>query len=91
MYGIVKKLKLIVSKSALNPCIIGIYCNSFVCLTLPYTSLFIIPNIVPTVLQYNVQKNGYYILDWWPKAKDINGQSIYSSEKLLKIVIYIMT
>ena len=50
----------------------------------------IIPNIVPTVLQYNVQKNGYYILDWWPKAKDINGNSIYSPEKLLKLVNYML-
>ena len=50
----------------------------------------IIPNIVPSVLQYNLQKNGYYILDWWPKAKDINGNSIYSPEKLLKIVNYML-
>ena len=50
----------------------------------------IIPNIVPTVLQYNVQKNGYYILDWWPKAKDINGNTIYSPEKLLKLVNYMV-
>ena len=50
----------------------------------------IIPNIVPTVLQYNIQKNGYYILDWWPKAKDINGNSIYSPEKLLKLVNYML-
>jgi len=50
----------------------------------------IIPNLVPTVLQYNIQKNGYYILDWWPKAKDINGNSIYSSERLLKLVNYML-
>ena len=50
----------------------------------------IIPNIVPTVLQYNIQKNEYYILDWWPKAKDINGNSIYSPEKLLKLVNYML-
>ena len=50
----------------------------------------IIPNIVPTVLQYNVQKNGYYILDWWPKARDINGNSIYSPERLLKLVNYML-
>ena len=50
----------------------------------------IIPNIVPTVLQYNVQKNGYYILDWWPKAKDVNGNPIYTPEKLLKIVNYML-
>ena len=50
----------------------------------------IIPNIVPTVLQYNIQKNGYYILDWWPKAKDINGNTIYSPEKLLKLVNYML-
>ena len=50
----------------------------------------IIPNIVPTVLQYNVQKNGYYILDWWPKAKDINENSIYSPERLLKLVNYML-
>ena len=50
----------------------------------------IIPNIVPTVLQYNIQKNGYYILDWWSKAKDINGNSIYSPEKLLKLVNYML-
>ena len=23
------------------------------------------PNLVPTVLQYNISKNGYYLLDWW--------------------------
>ena len=50
----------------------------------------IIPNIVPSVYQYNIQKNGYYILDWWTKAKDINGNSIYSSEKLLKLVNYML-
>ena len=50
----------------------------------------IIPNIVPSVYQYNIQKNGYYILDWWPKAKDINGNSIYSPEKLLKLVNYML-
>ncbi len=50
----------------------------------------IIPNIVPSVLQYNIQKNGYYILDWWPKAKDINGNPIYIPEKLLKIVNYML-
>ena len=50
----------------------------------------IIPNIVPSVYQYNIQKNGYYILDWWTKAKDINGNSIYSPEKLLKLVNYML-
>ena len=50
----------------------------------------IIPNIVPTVLQYNIQKNGYYILDWWPKAKNINENPIYSPEKLLKLVNYML-
>ena len=50
----------------------------------------VIPNIVPTVLQYNVQKKEYYILDWWPKAKDVNGNLIYTPEKLLKIVNYML-
>lgn len=50
----------------------------------------IIPNIVPSVLQYNVQKSNHYLLDWWPKAKDVNGNSIYSSEKLLKLVNYML-
>ena len=50
----------------------------------------IIPNIVPSVYQYNIQKNGYYILDWWTKAKDINGNSIYTPEKLLKLVNYML-
>lgn len=50
----------------------------------------IIPNVVPSVYQYNIQKNGYYILDWWPKAKDIKGNTIYSPEKLLKIVNYML-
>lgn len=50
----------------------------------------IIPNIVPSVLQYNIQKSNHYLLDWWPKAKDINGNSIYSPEKLLKLVNYML-
>ena len=50
----------------------------------------IIPNIVPTVLQYNLQKNGYYILDWWPKARNIEGKPIYNEERLLKLVNYML-
>ena len=50
----------------------------------------IIPNVVPSVLQYNIQKNGYYILDWWPKAKDIEEKSIYNEERLLKLVNYML-
>ena len=49
-----------------------------------------IPNIVPSVLQYNIQKSNHYLLDWWPKAKDINGNLIYSPEKLLKLVNYML-
>ena len=50
----------------------------------------IIPNLVPSVYQYNKQKNGYYILDWWPKAKDIEGKPLYTPQRLLKIVNYML-
>ena len=50
----------------------------------------IIPNIVPSVLQYNIQKNGYYILDWWSKARDIEGNPIYTPEKLLKLTNFML-
>ena len=50
----------------------------------------IIPNLVPSVYQYNIQKNGYYLLDWWPKAKDIEGKPLYTPERLLKIVNYML-
>ena len=50
----------------------------------------IAPNIVPSVLQYNVRKNGYYILDYWSKQKDNNGKSIYSPYRLLKVVNYML-
>ena len=50
----------------------------------------IIPNVVPSVLQYNIQKNGYYILDWWTKARDIEGKPIYNEERLLKLVNYML-
>ena len=50
----------------------------------------IAPNIVPSVLQYNVRKNGYYILDYWTKQKDNNGKPIYSPYRLLKVVNYML-
>ena len=50
----------------------------------------IVPNLVPTVLQYNLRKNGYYILDYWKKQKDINGKTLYSPYRLLKLVNYMM-
>jgi len=50
----------------------------------------IAPNIVPSVLQYNVRKNGYYILDYWSKQKDNNGKPIYSPYRLLKVVNYML-
>ena len=48
------------------------------------------PNLVPTVLQYNVSKNGYYLLDWWNKQKDTAGNNLYSSYRLLKLVNFMM-
>ena len=50
----------------------------------------IVPNIVPTVLQYNLRKNGYYLLDYWDKQKDTEGKSLYSPYRLLKLVNYMM-
>ena len=50
----------------------------------------IVPNLVPSVLQYNIQKNGYNTLDWWKQSKDINGKDIYSPYRLLKIINYMM-
>lgn len=50
----------------------------------------IIPNLVPSVLQYNISKNGYYILDWWKKQKDINGKQIYSPYRLLKLINFMI-
>jgi len=50
----------------------------------------IIPNIVPSVLQYNIQKNGYNTIDWWKQARDINGKQIYSSHRLLKIINFML-
>lgn len=50
----------------------------------------IVPNIVPTVLQYNLRKNGYYLLDYWDKQKDTEGKSLYSPYRLLKLVNYMI-
>ena len=49
------------------------------------------PNLVPTVLQYNISKNGYYLLDWWNKQKNSDEtQTLYSPYRLLKLVNYMM-
>lgn len=50
----------------------------------------IFPNLVPSVLQYNIQKNGYYILDWWERARDKNDKPIYNSYRLLKLTNFMM-
>lgn len=50
----------------------------------------IVPNLVPSVLQYNISKNGYYLLDWWGKQKDVNGKPIYSPYRLLKLVNFMI-
>ena len=50
----------------------------------------IAPNLVPSVLQYNISKNGYNLLDWWKKQKDNNGKELYSPYRLLKIVNFMM-
>ena len=50
----------------------------------------IVPNLFPTIYQYNVQKNGYYPIDYWKQAKDINGNSIYSPFRLLKVINYML-
>ena len=48
-------------------------------------------NLVPTVLQYNISKNGYYLLDWWNKQKNSDQtQTLYSPYRLLKLVNYMM-
>ena len=39
----------------------------------------IVPNLVPTVLQYNIMKNGYYLLDYWDKQKDIE-EKVYKDK-----------
>lgn len=50
----------------------------------------IVPNLVPSVLQYNISKNGYYLLDWWGKQKDVNGKPIFSPYRLLKLVNFMI-
>ena len=50
----------------------------------------IAPNLVPSVLQYNISKNGYNLLDWWKKQKDNSGKELYSPYRLLKIVNFMM-
>ena len=50
----------------------------------------IVPNLFPTVHQFNIQKNGYYPIDYLKQAKNTNGQSIYSPYRLLKIINYMM-
>ena len=50
----------------------------------------IVPNLFPTIYQFNVQKNGYYPLDYFKQAKNINEQSIYSPYRLLKIINYML-
>ena len=50
----------------------------------------IVPNLFPTVYQFNIQKNGYYPIDYMKQAKNANGQSIYSPYRLLKIINYMM-
>ena len=50
----------------------------------------IFPNLVPSVLQYNISKNGYNLLDWWGKQKDIEGKNLYSPYRLLKLANYMM-
>ena len=50
----------------------------------------VVPNLVPSVLQYNISKNGYNLLDWWTKQKDSQGKTIYSSYRLLKLVNYML-
>ena len=48
----------------------------------------IVPNLLPTVLQYNMQKNGYYPIDFWKQAKDVKENTIYSPYRLLKVINY---
>ena len=50
----------------------------------------VFPNLVPSVLQYNISKNGYNLLDWWTKQKDIEGKELYSPYRLLKLINYMM-
>lgn len=50
----------------------------------------IVPNLVPSVLQYNISKNGYYLLDWWKHQKDTEGKQIYSPYRLLKLTNFMI-
>ena len=50
----------------------------------------IVPNLIPTVYQYNVQKNGYYPLDYLKQAKNTENNLIYNPYRLLKIINYMM-
>ena len=48
----------------------------------------IVPNLLPTVLHYNLQKVNYYPIDYWKNAKDINGNNIFNPYRLLKCINY---
>ena len=50
----------------------------------------ILPNLVPSVIQYNTQKNGYYPLDYLKQAKNTENNPIYSPYRLLKLINYMM-
>ena len=50
----------------------------------------IIGNILATSLPYNISKNEHYLLEWWPRAKNGNGEFIYSTERLLKVTYFIL-
>lgn len=47
-----------------------------------------VENVVPSVLKYNILKNGYNPLEWWTNQKDENGKSLYSPYRLLKLLNY---
>lgn len=45
-------------------------------------------NMIPSVVQYNIAKNGYHLLDWYKKQETPSGEKIYNPYRLLKIYNY---
>ena len=45
-------------------------------------------NMLPSILQYNISKNGYHLLDWYKMQETPSGEKIYNPYRLLKIYNY---
>lgn len=50
----------------------------------------IYPNIVPCVLQYNLNKNKKYLLDFLFTQRNLNGEVLYSPYRMVKLANYII-